>query len=157
MKHRSSAVVAVLLLVVIAAIVWVLRDLRRGPFSVRQDRVSLDWASAHRTVVEYLNALERRNRSEVLRFAPSGNDAAKDADDRLRRFGGARSAQADIHITSDISPHVLSVRIRTVGTDSQELVWTENLFWQDGSWRLVMGTASHTDLPDPPSSIERPR
>lgn len=133
MKHPALAVLTVLLLAVITAVGWVLRDIRRGPLSVRQDRVPLDWASAHRMVVEYLNALERRNRSAVLGFAPPGNDAAKDVDDRLRRFGGACAAQADIHITSDISPHVLSVRIRTVGTDSQELTWTKNLFWQDGS------------------------
>lgn len=157
MNHRTSAVLAVLLLVVIAAGVWVLRDLRRGPLFVRQDDVPQDRASAHRMVVEYLNALERRNRSAVQGFAPSGYDATKDADDRLQRFGGARAAHADIHITSDISPQVLSARISTVGTDSQELTWTENLFWQDGSWRLVMGSASHTDLLDPPSSIERPR
>jgi hypothetical protein len=74
----------------------------------------------------------------------------------LRRFGGVRADQANIHITSDISPYVLSARIRTVGTDSHELTWTENLFWQDGSWYLVMGTAPHTDHLGPPSSIEHP-
>lgn len=156
MKHRASAVVAVFFLVMIVVVIWVLQDLRRGPLSVRQDSV-LDRESAHRTMVAYLNALERQDRSAVLGFAPPGNDAEKDADDRLRRFGGARAAQADIYITSDISPHVLSARIHTIGTDSQGLTWTENLFWQDGSWRLVIGSAPHTDHLGPPSSIERPR
>jgi hypothetical protein len=157
MKHQASAMVAVLFLVVIVAVMWVLQDLHRGPLSVRQDCVLDREKSAHRTIVAYLNALERQDRSVVQGFAPPGNDAGKDADDRLRRFAGARAARADISITGDLSPDVLSARIHTIGTDSQELTWTENLFWQDGSWRIVMGVAPHADHLGPPSSIERPR
>jgi hypothetical protein len=104
-------------------------------------------------ILQYLYALQERDRGGILKLVPGDYDAAKDVDDRLQRFGGATASGADIRITQDLSPDVLSATIRTRGADGRQLVWTENLFWRDGAWRLVLGGRPPLF---PASDIQRP-
>lgn len=110
-------------------------------------------ASARATVLEYLRALEARDRGGILKLVPAGYQAEAEADERLRQFGGAQAAGASIRLTADITPEVLSADIRTLGPGGKELVWTENLFWREGRWRLVLGGQGDGR---PTSDIQRP-
>lgn len=155
MRHLTIIFLAAF--VVIGALTgWFRGWLGPRPPLMQQGQLPPDWIGAQRTVSVYLQALERRDRNLLLGTILPGNDATTDIDDRLRQFGGARATQADIRMSSDLSPRAISVAIRTVGSDSQPLAWTENLFWRDGVWHLILGSATRTDLFDPPSSIDRP-
>jgi hypothetical protein len=105
------------------------------------------------TVVRYLQALEQRDGEGILKLVPGDYAAAGDIADRLQRFGGASASGADIRITQDLSAEVVSATIRTRRAGGEELVWTENLFWRDGAWRLVLG-----GLPGAPpaADLQRP-
>jgi hypothetical protein len=110
-------------------------------------------STARATVVEYLQALEKRERGAILKLVPADYEATRMVDERLQLFGGVRTEGADIRITSDISPEVLSVNIRSTGPEGRELVWTENLFWREGAWRLVLGGRGDGRAP---ADIQRP-
>lgn len=108
---------------------------RRGP---RPSHVA-DPATARATVLKYLHALETRDTEGVMRLVPDDDEAAREVEERLQQFGGARESGAQIHMTADLSPDVLSVSIRTATQEGHELAWTENFFWRDGRWWLVLG------------------
>jgi hypothetical protein len=102
--------------------------------------------------MEYLRALERRDRNAILKLVPHDHAASAEVDERIWRFGGAHAAEADVRITADISPYVVGVSIQTAGDGARALAWTENFFWRDGAWWLVLG-----GKPDRPlSRTERP-
>ncbi|WNG61835.1 hypothetical protein F0U59_49330 [Archangium gephyra] len=134
MRNRRSVVVLLVLLLAVTGIVLTVQKLHGAPGQPAPERTA-----ARETVIEYLHALEARDRDGVLRLVPGDYEAAKDVDERLQRFGGAQAAAAHIDITSDLSPEVLTVNIRTVGPGGREMAWTENLFWRDGTWRLLLG------------------
>lgn len=100
-----------------------------------------DRASAAGTIFGYLCALERHDLRQLAGFAPGTHEGEEDIDGRLQRFGGASASQAEVEISSALSPSLLSVTIRTVGPDAQKLAWTENMIWCEGSWKLVLGSA----------------
>jgi hypothetical protein len=148
MGRRSLTVLAVLVAVLGAALaLW-------GSGGTHGQGASTP-ASAHSRVVEYLRALEARDRSGILELVPDDYDAAGEADERLQRLGGAHAKGAHIRLTAEFSPDILSVSIRTTGADGREVAWTENLFWRDGEWWLVLGgrgdgrPASDTRRPAP--------
>ncbi len=149
MRSRRTVAVLVILaaLAGVGVTVWRQRASSPAPRDARP--------AAHGMVLQYLYALQERDRGGILKLVPADYDAAKDVDDRLQRFGGATASGADIRITQDLSPEVLSATIRTRGADGRQLVWTENLFWRDGAWWLVLGgrprllPASDIQRPDP--------
>jgi hypothetical protein len=146
MGRRSFTLLAVLVVLSGAALfIWKKRG-NRSP-------VASNPAAARTTVVEYLHALEKRDSNGILKLVPSDYNAATEVNERLHRFGGAHADAAHIRISADISPQSLSASIRTTGPDGRELAWTENLFWHDGTWKLVLG-----GRPDgrPASDIQRP-
>lgn len=146
MSRRSFAALAVLVAISGAALaIWK----ERGSHSLGAS----NFAAAHATVLNYLHALEARDPNGILKLVPNDYDAAKEVNERLQRFGGIHANEAQIRITSDISPKVLSASIRTTGPDGQEVAWTENLFWRDGAWKLVLGGR---DEGRPVSDIRRP-
>jgi hypothetical protein len=145
MSRRMLALSAALALLLALCVFWALQGRRR-------ERAE-DLATAREAVLEYIEALGAKDRDSIARWAPEGYETAEAIDDRLRRFGGVRAAGAKIQIGTDISPEVYVVKIQTLGADGREIAWTENLFWRDGGWRLVLGKARGGF---PSSSIQRP-
>jgi hypothetical protein len=145
MSRRMFALSVTLALLLALYALWALQG-------GRQDRAE-DLAAAREAVLEYVRALEANDGARVERLAPRGYDTAEAIDDRLRRFGGVRAAGAKIQIGADISPEVYVVKIQAIGADGREIAWTENLFWRDGAWRLVLGKARGGF---PSSTVQRP-
>lgn len=144
--RRSLAMLAVLLALLMAVLaLWDHRS--------HQKQSVADPAYARATVLEYLRALEARDLNAILKLVPADYDAEREAGERLQRFGGVHAHGASIRITADITPEVLSVTIRTLAPGEREVAWTENLFWSDGKWRLVLGGRRDTR---PRSDLQRP-
>lgn len=145
------------LLVVSAALAFILALWALWAFQAGRKKRAANLSTARTAVLEYLRALEAHDEEGVAKLVPEDYDTADAVGDRLRRFGGVRSAEAEIQIGTDISPEVYVVKIRAIGADGVRITWTENLFWRDGAWRLVLG-AARRGLPAgiPPASTERP-
>ncbi len=139
MTSRRHAVMPLVALMIAGAVsLWLSR---RAATDSPPDRTS-----AGGTIYDYLHALEGQNPRQIADLLAAAYDGEVDIDDRLGRFGGASASKAAVRISSEPSPEILAVTIRTTGPDAQELAWTEHLIWRKGKWRLVLGSAR--DLPD---------
>lgn len=115
-----------------------------------------DPRSASLAVFEYLEALEGRSPQRLAELVPPTDEGRTDIEEHLRRFGGARVAEAEVRISPPRASTVLAVSIRTVGADARELAWTENLVWGDGRWRLMPGGSACDRRGLAPLSAEPP-
>lgn len=113
MSHRLAAALAALVVVLSVALALRARE-RRGGQGLPSP------AEARVVVLEYLRALEARDRHGIEKLVPGDYDAGGDIDQRLQQFGGARAHEAEIRITADFSPEVVSANIRTVGPDGRQ-------------------------------------
>lgn len=94
--------------------------------------------SARSVVLTYLDALQRRDRDAIMRLAPPGYAASGDVDQRLSRYAGVRSDTAQVSVTADISPDVVTAVITCLDAGGGRLQWTENIVWT-GAWHLLIG------------------
>jgi len=106
-------------------------------------------------VDRYLDALQRRDEEAIVALAPPGYDAGDDVGDRLARYGGIRPG-AQTSLTSDITPTVMTVRIRAIAAAGQQLRWTENLVRRQRGWYVLLGSRPTRAGERPSSSTTRP-